>query len=129
MNILFLDECFESHLEKMMGLDSTVASKYCHHVKTFIKWYLDPTQEPNLATIQSITRADIESYLEECCRLGNDLKALEEKHSALRDYFRFLVHIELLKSDSDPMADIPSPSADWVLKIRTTHKAMIDDAP
>lgn len=102
MNILFLGECFELHLQKLMGRDPTVASAYCRHVEDFISCRIDPSSEaPNsLVFIADVVQADIESFLQDRHRSGKN----KERFDALMHYFQFLVYSELLTSN--PMANI-----------------------
>jgi site-specific recombinase XerD len=100
MNILFLAECFEMHLQKLMRLDSSVTAKYCRDLEAFIQWYLKPNQKPDLTTIAKVKQKDIESYLTTRRNSGNK----KERFFALDNYFRFLVHNELIMSN--PMDNI-----------------------
>jgi site-specific recombinase XerD len=109
MNVFFLGECFELHVQKLKRILPRESEKYCHHVEDFLVWFLDPsTQEPNIDAIATVVRADIEAYLEERRNYGNNLKTRTEQCSALKDYFCFLISNGLLKSD--PASDITCPT-------------------
>jgi site-specific recombinase XerD len=101
-------EKFEKHLRVLNGLVPSSVQAYLRNVDEFLAWRAGNDLEG------SVTRQDIESYLQWCFMRGNSNATRITKTIALQNYFRFLVYVGEL--DEDPTATLP--------RIRSTRSFM-----
>lgn len=95
---------FERHYRQHVGLKEASLVSYTQKVREFCAWL-----EGNAYTVeaQTVTRRQIEEYLDWCFRQGNINATRRTKIIALRRFFDFLVYEELLPSS--PADRIPLP--------------------
>lgn len=97
---------FERHLRVLEGLSPLTVKHYYQDIKKFFLVVTDRTGR-STRDVGSVTRQDIEEYLEHCFYRGNKNPTRLTKLIALRKFFRYLVYKKIIKED--PTIDIPRP--------------------
>lgn len=105
---------FERQMRQQEGLSGLTVASYCTKAKDFLRWLAENRpagggegRETADEGLQSITRQDVEAYLEHCFVIGNKNQTRLTKLTALRKLFRYLVYENIVPEDIT--ARIPRP--------------------